>query len=147
MHGLNYEFHPSMGEHSDLSKQLPANLPLENIAEYSYTGDENASSSIAPSMFQDKNLPELPQITNFADEPSVLQPQDNTVRTLVTTDSLTEDAPPPPPSPLQKQQVHRTMEEELPPPPPAIDQVESEMPPPPADTAPPVLLHIRLHLP
>lgn len=38
--GLNFDFHPQLKEHRNLSEQLPSNLPLKHIAsEQNYQAD------------------------------------------------------------------------------------------------------------
>lgn len=90
MHGLNYEFHPSMGIMPDMSAKLPTNLPLENIADYKYAQESN--TSIAPSMFQDKALPDLPAVANFAEGPVAQEPSEQNFQV-----GPVDGAPPPPP--------------------------------------------------
>ncbi|TDH72253.1 uncharacterized protein CCR75_003266 [Bremia lactucae] len=134
--GLNYEFHPSMGIMPDMSAKLPMNLPLENIADYQYA-QEN-TTSIAPSMFQDKTLPDLPTIANFEVGPMAMEPS---VQTL--TVGLVDNTPPPPPPALNVD--FTTMKEDTPPPPPPpplASQDKDVVPPPPSmvyeeDDAPP----------
>ncbi|CAH0483072.1 unnamed protein product [Peronospora belbahrii] len=139
VHGLNYEFHPSMGIMPDMSAKLPTNLPLENIADYKYAQESN--TSIAPSMFQDKTLPDLPAIADFAEGPAAQEPLEQHFQVgpvdnappppppapPVDFTKIDGGAPPPPPPPPQG-------EEEIapPPPPPPMETVEDEdMPPPP----------------
>lgn len=136
--GLNFDFQPTMGQHLDLSTSLPTNLPLDNIADYKYTADRNASTSIAPSMFQDQKktqLPELPQISDFAAAPSaheqhVVLPDAGSQ--VLLFDENVGFPPPPPPS----RRRTTTIEKGLPPPMPPLtkeDSVEDMPPPPPPD--------------
>uniref|UniRef100_A0AAV1TA19 WASH1 WAHD domain-containing protein n=1 Tax=Peronospora matthiolae TaxID=2874970 RepID=A0AAV1TA19_9STRA len=125
VHGLNYEFHPSMGIMPDMSAKLPTNLPLENIADYKYA--QEATTSIAPSMFQDKALPDLPAITNFAEGPAALEPSEP-ISLVGPVDSTT---PPPPPAPVVDLTVFDDSAPPPPPPPPQVDEDDDSVPPPP----------------
>ncbi|CAI5732642.1 unnamed protein product [Hyaloperonospora brassicae] len=126
VHGLNYEFHPSMGIMPDMSAKLPTNLPLENIADYKYA--QEGSTSIAPSMFQDKTLPDLPAIANFAEGPAALEPSEQTLQ-VGPVDNI---APPPPPAPIGDLTIFDDgAPPPPPPPPPQADEDDESVPPPP----------------
>ncbi len=86
-------FQPTMGEMKGLS--LPDNLPLGGIADYKFQADTSTIPSIAPSMFQNSGLPDLPQIAAFSTGPTALQPHQNVLQ-LGPVDA----SPPPPPPPL-----------------------------------------------
>ncbi|KAI9905194.1 hypothetical protein PsorP6_013753 [Peronosclerospora sorghi] len=147
--GLNYEFHPSMGIMPDMSAKLPTNLPLENIADYKYAQEDN--TSIAPSMFHDKTLPDLPAITNFAEGPAAQEPSVHNFQvgpvdsappppppTLDVDYPKVNDAPPPPPPPPPL--GDEDDDPILPPPPPPVVTAEDEdapPPPPPQEDGPP----------
>lgn len=131
--GLNWDFHPSLGTVEDLSAKLPQNLPLENIAEYTYTVGNGANASIAPSLFQNKALPDLPT-GSFENGPKALEPAQVNAQI-----GPTDGAPPPPPPPPA---VDFTRNDGPPPPPPPQPDEDSSLPPPPPpihehDDAPP----------
>ena len=126
----------------DMSAKLPTNLPLENIADYKYAQEGN--TSIAPSMFQDKILPDLPAIANFAEGPAAQEPSKQNFQVgpvegappppppapAVDFTTLDDGAPPPPPPPPPPQ---RDEEDDAapPPPPPPMDGEDEDRPPPP----------------
>ncbi|KUF91336.1 hypothetical protein AM588_10003085 [Phytophthora nicotianae] len=149
VHGLNYEFHPSMGTMPDMSAKLPTNLPLENIADYKYAQENN--TSIAPSMFQDKTLPDLPAVANFEEGPVAQEPSEQNFQVgpvdgappppppapTVDFTKIEDDAPPPPPPPPQEDDEDDSAP---PPPPPPMANGEDEdapPPPPPQEDGPP----------
>lgn len=126
-----------MGQHSDLSARLPANLPLDNIADYQYAADTAATTSIAPSLFQDKTLPELPQIADFAAGPTKFEP---TALEAKIGQDWGDDAPPPPPQSSLELESPQAMEVENMssppmPPPPMMDSKDGMPPPPPPPDA------------
>lgn len=141
MHGLNYEFHPSMGIMPDMSAKLPTNLPLENIADYKYAQEGN--TSIAPSMFQDKALPDLPAVANFAEGPAAQEPSEQNFQVgpvdgappppplapTVDFTKIDDGAPPPPPPPPQEDEEGDSTPP--PPPPPMANGEDEDAPPPP----------------
>ncbi|RLN86966.1 hypothetical protein BBJ28_00013463 [Nothophytophthora sp. Chile5] len=127
VHGLNYEFHPSMGIMPEMSAKLPTNLPgLANIADYKYAQEGDANTSIAPSMFQDKTLPDLPPVASFAEGPVALEPSDQNFQVGPV------DGPPPPPPPASTVDFTKVEDGAPPlPPPPQGDDEDDSMPPPP----------------
>ncbi|KAG7399571.1 CCR4-NOT transcription complex subunit 6-like [Phytophthora boehmeriae] len=129
VHGLNYEFHPSMGIMPDMSAKLPQNLPLENIADYKYAQESN--TSIAPSMFQDKALPDLPSVANFEEGPAAQEPTEQNFHVGPV------DGPPPPPPPAPTVDFTKADDGVPPPPPPpqGDDEDDSAPPPPPPPMA------------
>ncbi|KAJ0410665.1 hypothetical protein ATCC90586_003734 [Pythium insidiosum] len=131
VHALNYDFHPSLGAVEDLSAKLPTNLPLENIAQYQFTADSSANSSIAPSLFQNKALPDLPPVASFADGPVAVEPAQQNAAIGP------QDGPPPPPPPPPS--VDFTSDSTPPPPPPPPQNADDDdgvppPPPPPTET-------------
>ncbi|ETW10349.1 hypothetical protein H310_00672 [Aphanomyces invadans] len=103
--------------------QFPDVLPgLKGVAvEYKY--ENQGTTSIAPSMFQDSGLPDLPQIAEFAAGPTALQPHTGGI-VLGPTDVAPPPPPPPPPS-------FDGMVPPPPPPPPTLDDAGRPLPPPP----------------
>ncbi|RAW27074.1 hypothetical protein PC110_g16534 [Phytophthora cactorum] len=69
VHGLNYEFHPSMGIMPDMSAKLPTNLPLENIADYKYAHESNAPPPPPP---QEDGPPAPPAPEEEDNEPATV---------------------------------------------------------------------------
>lgn len=146
MSGLNYDFHPSLGAIEELSKKLPANLPLAGIAEYIYEGGVNAS--IAPSLFQNKALPDLPPVADFSDAPVALEPSQQNFQIGpvdgpppppppgLNVDFSKSDVPPPPPPPPSSNFGDDDSAPPPPPPPMSYDQDDDAPPPPPAAAAP-----------
>ena len=65
---------------------------MDNIADYQYS-NTSTNESIAPSLFQKNTtpLPELPQITQFENGPSVFEPS------FVVLPRIGDVPPPPPP--------------------------------------------------
>ncbi|GAB9474770.1 Carbon catabolite repressor protein [Globisporangium polare] len=121
--GLNYDFHPSLGAIEDLSKKLPANLPLAGIVDYNYEGGVNAS--IAPSLFQNKALPDLPPVADFSDAPAALEPLQQNFQIGPV------DGPPPPPPPGPNMDFSRRDAPPPPPPPPSSSFGDDDSAPPP----------------
>ncbi|RLN55189.1 hypothetical protein BBP00_00008614 [Phytophthora kernoviae] len=131
VHGLNYEFHPSMGIMPDMSAKLPQNLPLENIADYKYAQEGN--TSIAPSMFQDKALPDLPSVANFEEGPAAQEPLEQNFQ----VGPVDGTPPPPPPAPtVDFTKVDDGAPPPPPPPPPQGDEEDDSAPPPPPPPPP-----------
>ncbi|KAF1336508.1 Carbon catabolite repressor protein, partial [Globisporangium splendens] len=121
--GLDYDFRPTLGANEDLSKKLPANLPLAGIVDYNYEG---ANASIAPSLFQNKQaLPDLPPVADFADAPSAMEPSEQNFQIGPV------DGPPPPPPPGPNVDFSRSDVPPPPPPPPSTFGDDDSAPPPP----------------
>lgn len=146
MSGLNYDFHPSLGAVEDLSKKLPANLPLAGIVDYNYESGPGANESIAPSLFQNKALPDLPPVADFSNAPSALEPSQQNFQigpvdgppppppSVPSVDFSTSDAPPPPPPPPSSN-FGDDDSTPPPPPPPMRDDDQDDAPPPPPPPA------------
>lgn len=110
----------------DLSKNLPANLPLAGIVNITYEGGPGGNASIAPSLFQNsKALPDLPAVTDFSDAPSALEPSEQTFQIGPV------DGPPPPPPPGPNVDFSRSDVPPPPPPPPSSFGDDDSAPPPP----------------
>lgn len=133
-----------MGVMPDMSAKLPTNLPLENIADYKYAAEADAAASIAPSMFQNKALPDLPSVANFSEGPVAQEPTDQNFQVGPVDGappppppgpsvdfSKVDDAPPPPPPPPMP--GHDGDDDDLmpPPPPPPLENGLDDAPPPP----------------
>ncbi|CAK4084196.1 unnamed protein product [Aphanomyces euteiches] len=123
-------FKPSLGTYD--KSQFPDVLPgLKGVAvEYKYENQVNAS--IAPSMFQDSGLPDLPQIAEFSTGPTASQPVNSGDIQLGPTD-VAPPPPPPPPSFEGGPPVHS--DDGMPPPPPPPPQMDENRPPPPPPPA------------
>jgi hypothetical protein len=121
--GLDYDFRPTPGANEDLSKKLPANLPLAGIVDYNYEG---VNASIAPSFFQNKQaLPDLPPVADFSDAPSAMEPSEQNFQIGPV------DGPPPPPPPGPNVDFSRSDVPPPPPPPPSTFGDDDSAPPPP----------------
>ncbi|TYZ66964.1 hypothetical protein PybrP1_001774 [[Pythium] brassicae (nom. inval.)] len=141
--GLNYDFHPSLGAVEDLSKKLPANLPLAGIVDYNYESGPGANASIAPSLFQNKALPDLPPVADFSNAPSALEPSQQNFQIGPvdgpppppppgpSVDFSKSDVPPPPPPPPSGNFGDDDDSTPPPPPPPMRDELDDAPPPPP----------------
>lgn len=133
-----------MGVMPDMSAKLPTNLPLENIADYKYAVEADATTSIAPSMFQNKALPDLPPVASFSDGPVAQEPTDQNFQVgpvdgpppppppAPTVDfTKVDDAPPPPPPPVSGYEDGDDDDSMPPPPPPPVVADQDDAPPPP----------------
>lgn len=132
-----------MGIMPDMSAKLPTNLPLENIADYKYA--QESSASIAPSMFQDKALPDLPEVASFAEGPVAQEPSEQNFQVgpvdgappppppapTVDFTKIDDGAPPPPPPPPPAQEDEEEDSAPPPPPPPMANGEDEDAPPPP----------------
>nr|CCA14063.1 carbon catabolite repressor protein putative [Albugo laibachii Nc14] len=126
---LDYNFHPQMREVPEFSPLLPANLPLPNLANYNYAQTDMVLS-IAPSLFQNKALLDLPEVATFMDGPTAFEPARDQL------DVINSNAPPLPPPPPVLIEIEEDEENGVPPPPPPemdwSSTMEDTPPPPPA---------------
>ena len=135
---LDLTFKPEMGEMAALV--LPSNLPLDFLADISYS--QLALPSIAPSMNAKANYA-LPQITDggYSAGPSAKQPPPAPASATAAPAAATAPPPPPPPpppgAPPPGPQSASAPPPPPPPPPPAAAAVAANAPPPPPPPAPP----------